>query len=106
MEKNKDSIFLNALKEKITLKSFPDKLNRFYVKESKFSLIVNNKSKSRKDFKKKRLKLEKMKENAKRGEPDPSEIRKRFFEKREDASKFAQCMQEDGHRTRIRTDGI
>ena len=32
------------------LKSFPDKLNRFYVKESKFSLIVNNKSKSRKDF--------------------------------------------------------
>ena len=47
-----------------------------------------------------------MKENAKWVEPDPSEIRKRFFEKREDASKFAQCMQEDGHRTRIRTDGI
>ena len=31
---------------------------------------------------------------------------RRFFDKREDASNFAQRMQEDGHRTRIRTDGI
>ena len=47
-----------------------------------------------------------MKEQAKWVEPDPSEIRKRFFEKREDASKFAQSMQEQGHMTRVRTDGI
>tara|TARA_X000001036_G_scaffold20255_1_gene17000 strand:- start:220 stop:1113 length:894 start_codon:yes stop_codon:yes gene_type:complete len=32
------------------LKSLPDKLNRFYIKKSKSSFIVNNKSKSRKDF--------------------------------------------------------
>ena len=32
------------------LKSLPDKLNRFYIKKSKSSLIVNNKSKSKKDF--------------------------------------------------------
>ena len=47
-----------------------------------------------------------MKEQAHWVEPDPSDIRKRFFDKREDASNFAQRMQEDGHRTRIRTDGI
>tara|TARA_B100000519_G_C14047123_1_gene345587 strand:- start:123 stop:326 length:204 start_codon:yes stop_codon:yes gene_type:complete len=47
-----------------------------------------------------------MKEQAYWVEPNPEDIRRRFFDKREDASNFAQRMQEDGHRTRIRTDGI
>jgi len=47
-----------------------------------------------------------MKEQAHWVEPNPSDIRKRFFDKREDASNFAQRMQEDGCMTRIRTDGI
>ena len=32
------------------LKNLPDKLNLFYTKKSKAGLIVNNKSKSKKDF--------------------------------------------------------
>ena len=32
------------------LKSLPDKLNEFYIKKSKSTLIVNNKSKSKKNF--------------------------------------------------------
>ena len=32
------------------LKNLPSKLNLFYKKKSKFSLVVNNKSKSKKDF--------------------------------------------------------
>ena len=47
-----------------------------------------------------------MKEQAHWVEPNPEDVRRRFFDKREDASNFAQRMQEDGHRTRIRTDGI
>ena len=47
-----------------------------------------------------------MKEQAHWVEPNPEDIRRRFFEDRAAASKFAQSMQEDGHRTRIRTDGI
>ena len=47
-----------------------------------------------------------MKEQAHWVEPNPENIMRRFFDKREDASNFAQRMQEDGHRTRIRTDGI
>jgi hypothetical protein len=47
-----------------------------------------------------------MKEQAHWIEPNPENIMRRFFDKREDASNFAQRMQEDGHRTRIRTDGI
>ena len=39
-------------------------------------------------------------------EPNPEDIRRRFFEDRAAASKFAQSMQEEGYRTRIRTDGI
>lgn len=47
-----------------------------------------------------------MKEQAHWVDPNPEDIRRRFFDKREDASNFAQRMQEDGHMTRIRTDGI
>ncbi len=47
-----------------------------------------------------------MKEQAHWVEPNPEDIRRRFLDKREDASNFAKRMQEDGHRTRIRTDGI
>ena len=47
-----------------------------------------------------------MKEQANWVEPNPEDIRKRFFEDRETASQFAKRMFEDGHHTRIRTDGI
>lgn len=46
-----------------------------------------------------------MKEQAKWIEPDPSEIRKRFCQDRQQASQFAKAMQEQGHMTRVRTDG-
>ena len=45
-----------------------------------------------------------MRENAKWVQPDKKDIRKRFCQSREDASKFAQSMQEQGHHVSIKTD--
>ena len=47
-----------------------------------------------------------MKEQAHWVDPNPEDIRKRFFEDRASASQFAKRMFEDGYHTRIRTDGI
>ena len=47
-----------------------------------------------------------MKEQAHWVDPNPEDIRKRFFEDRVSASQFAKRMFEDGYHTRIRTDGI
>ena len=41
---------MNYIKSFNFLKSLPSKLNSFYKKKSKYGLIVNNKSKSKKDF--------------------------------------------------------
>ena len=45
-----------------------------------------------------------MRENAKWVQPDKKDIRKRFCQSREDASKFAQSMQEQGYHASVKTD--
>ena len=47
-----------------------------------------------------------MKESAKWVDPDPSIIRKRFFDKMSDAKVFAKRMEEDGNNVSIKKDGI
>ena len=47
-----------------------------------------------------------MRENAKWVQPDKKDIRIRFCQSREDASKFAQSMQEQGFHVSIKTDGM
>ena len=47
-----------------------------------------------------------MRENAKWVQPDKKDIRNRFCQSREDASKFAQSMQEQGFHVSIKTDGM
>tara|TARA_Y100000590_G_C15398022_1_gene892696 strand:+ start:283 stop:492 length:210 start_codon:yes stop_codon:yes gene_type:complete len=47
-----------------------------------------------------------MRENAKWINPDPKEIRKRFCQSREDASLFANSMQNQGYFVSIKTDGV
>ena len=46
-----------------------------------------------------------MKENAKWVPPDPSIIHRRFFDKYDDARKFAKRMEEDGNMVSIKRDG-
>ena len=46
-----------------------------------------------------------IREQAKWIEPDPKDISKRFCQDREQASKFAKSMQEQGFHARIKTDG-
>ena len=46
-----------------------------------------------------------MKENAKWVPPDPAIIHRRFFDKYDDARKFAKRMEEDGNMVSIKRDG-
>ena len=47
-----------------------------------------------------------MRENAKWGQPDKKDIRKRFCQNREQASNFAKSMQDQGFHVSIKTDGM
>mgnify|MGYP001166319379 FL=1 len=47
-----------------------------------------------------------MKEQANWVEPDPEDIKRRFFDYRKDASKFASRMFKEGYHTKIKTDVI
>ena len=47
-----------------------------------------------------------MRENAKWVAPDPKEITRRFCQSREEASKLAQSLSNDGYHVSIKQDGI
>jgi len=47
-----------------------------------------------------------MKENAKWIAPDPKDIARRFCQNREEASKLAQSLSNDGYHVSIKQDGI